>query len=145
MASPTALDALEATVDGPLRLYKRDAACFFDQFIIPETVRLWFGRPRLAAKDILEYTDMGLDKLRTHWTGIASLDPSKNLHPYCIAWPMLFAWSSLLAQSTLFYQCFQGGLRRNQVLSDDQIAPFNTKLNFALATDDIMMFARGNQ
>ena len=58
---------------------------------------------------------------------------------------MGFAWSSFLAQSTLLAKCFAGGLTRNQVLSDDHLSPYSTRLNFALATDDLLVFARGNQ
>ena len=55
------------------------------------------------------------------------------------------AWGSFLAQPTLLAQCFAGGLKRNQVLSDDHLSPYSTRLNFALATDDLLVFARGNQ
>ena len=65
------------------------------------------------------------------------------LHP--VSWPMGFAWRSFMAQSTSLHKCFAGRLKLNQALSDDHIAPFRTRLNFALATDDRIVFGRGDQ
>ena len=145
IASPSALLALESSNDKPLRLYKRDAACFFDQLALPAPLQKWFGRPRLKAGDIMRFTDMGVEELATYWSGSSTIVADHDIHPFCLSWPMGFAWSSFLAQSTLLHQCFLGGLRRNQVLADDHIAPFGSGLSFALATDDLMVFARGNQ
>ena len=88
---------------------------------------------------------MELKELTTYWSGSSDIVVDHDVHPFCLSWPMGFAWSSFLAQSTLLHQCLLGGLRRNQVLADDHIAPFATGLNFALATDDLMVFARGTQ
>ena len=145
IASPSALLALEATDGDPIRLYKRDAACFFDQLAIPDCMVQWFGRPRLPVDDILQFTDMGWDELRGFWRGRSECAHGIDAHPVCKCWPMGFAWSSFLAQSTLLHRCFAGGLKVSQVLSDDRLVPASSRLMFALATDDLMLFARGSQ
>ena len=145
LASPSALLALEASTDDPVRVYKRDAACFFDQLGLPQALHRWFGRPRVPVSDLLRFSEVSLEELRTFWVGDVELDATAVAHPFCKTWPMGFAWSSFLAQSTLLWHCFAGGLRRDLALADDVMPPARTRLAFGLATDDLMLFARGNQ
>ena len=65
IASPSGLLSLEASNAHPIRMYKRDAACFFDQLAIPEAMQRWLGRPRLVVSDILKFTDMSIAELGT--------------------------------------------------------------------------------
>ena len=85
--------------------------------------RAWFGRPVVSVRDVLRGTDMTIQELGSYWSGASPIDIDATLHPHCISWPMGFAWSSFLAQSSLLAQCFAGGLKRNQVLSDDHLSP----------------------
>ena len=145
IANPATLVFLESSIETPIYLYKRDARCFFDQLAIPAEIQRWFGRPRLNVSEMIKYGDISLDELRSYWCGSSSLSLDTIAHPLCLSWPMGFAWSSFLAQSTLLSLCLRGGLKLSQILSSDRVTPKSTRCNFALATDDLMIFGRGNQ
>ena len=145
IANPATLVFLESSKEAPIYLYKRDARCFFDQLAIPAEIQQWFGRPRLYVREMIKYGDTSLDELRRYWCGTATLTLDTIAHPLCLSWPMGFAWSSFLAQSTLLALCLRGGLKLSQILSSDRVTPNSTRCNFALATDDLMVFGRGNQ
>ena len=145
IANPATLVFLESSKEAPIYLYKRDARCFFDQLAIPAEIQQWFDRPRLYVREMIKYGDTSLDELRRYWCGTATLTLDTIAHPLCLSWPMGFAWSSFLAQSTLLALCLRGGLKLSQILSSDRVTPNSTRCNFALATDDLMVFGRGNQ
>ena len=145
LAGVTSLLDLEASVAEPLYIYKRDAKCFFDQLRLPDHLVDYFGRPSLVAADVLRYTDMGLGELSKHCVGFERVDSSTVLTPCCLTWPMGFSWSSYLAQSTLLACLYAAGVKENSIVADDKAAPAQLGLNVALATDDVIVFARGQQ
>ena len=55
---------------------------------------------------------------------------------------MGFSWSSFLAQSTLLQCLAVAGFDKHHMLADDKPPPANLDLAAALATDDVMIFAR---
>ena len=143
LAGVSALTDLEASPDEPVRVYKRDAKCFFDQLKLPAALQPFFGRPVLLASDILRHTDMGMVELRRHCGDISQLSTYSSLHPVCLTWPMGFSWSSYLAQSTLLHCLTVAGFGNGKLLADDCAPPKDLSLTVSLATDDVMLFARG--
>ena len=63
LAGVTALTDLEAGKLEPIKVYKRDAKCFFDQLALPHVLQPYFGRPSLPVSDILRHTDMSLAEI----------------------------------------------------------------------------------
>jgi len=144
IASQTALLNLEASVAKPIRVWKRDARCYFDQLALPPELRQWFGRPSLAAHELLG-AGMSWKEILFFWPHTSSIEPSTTIHPCCSTWPMGFSWSSFLAQSYLLSRCVAGGLNTDMILCDDLPPPSDLDLTFALATDDVGVFARGER
>jgi len=145
LANPTPLLNLTASREFPIRVYKRDARCYFDQLRTPDQVRPWLGRPALSVHDLLAYTDLSWDELRGHWVGDASLTRSSTVVPLCCSWPMGFAWSSYLAQSTLLGCCRRAGFGPARMLALDLPTPSHQEAVLALATDDVALFTAGSR
>ena len=108
LASPTALLYLEGSEQLPLRVWKRDARCFFDQLQTPHSIRHFLGRPGLYLRELLSchsvsggrekaITDSELASFCRH---IGPIDLDAYVFPCCASWPMGFSWSSFIAQST---------------------------------------------
>ena len=71
-------------------------------------------------------------------------DSNESVYPVCNTWPMGFSWSSFVAQSTLLEHCYAAGFKETQFLADDIDAPLCLDQTFFLATDDVMIFTRGD-
>ena len=150
LASPTSLLYLEGSEQLPLRVWKRDARCFFDQLQTPQGIRRCLGRPGLHLRELLSchlvsggreraITDNELAAFCSH---MGPIDLDAFVFPCCASWPMGFSWSSFIAQSTLLAQCNRVGLTDDRMLADDLLPPSRGTLRFALATDDVMIFDR---
>ena len=141
LATPSAFLNIEARPETPLRIWKRDAQCFFDQLALPVALRAWFGRPPLALADLTVYGGASRDELQYFCDG-----PLPNagalVHPVCCTWSMGFSWSSFIAQSTLLAKCRDAGLTDSRMLADD-LPPPARGLTYGLATDDVMIFDAG--
>ena len=96
LAGVSALTDLEAGTNDPIRVYKRDAQCFFDQLRLPCALRPFFGRPTLTAIDILRHTDMRLVELERYCIDIPAFSEQDTLHPVCLTWPMVFRGAATL-------------------------------------------------
>ena len=89
LLTPTSLLGLEASVEKPMLVSKRDGRCLFDQLRLPASLVPYMGRPPLRGRDIV---DTGLWDLRT----LRSLAPAAKslsltmLYPRSLAWPMGF-------------------------------------------------------
>ena len=141
LLSPSAMLLLEASVDRPLRLCKRDGRCLFDQLGLPAVLKDFMGRPPIRVAALLK---TGLLDRRT----LAELAPAargftdSSLHfPRSRVWPMGFSWSSYVAQCTMQTACHRAGLTQGMQLADDLPGPL-IGTAFGLATDDICIFVR---
>ena len=142
LAGVTALLDLEASAARPVRVYKRDAKCFFDQLGLAAHLQPYFGRPVLTVDDLLRHTDLTRAEIQRHCCFATDLASGTVLQPCCTTWPMGFAWSSFLAQSTLLHCLHQAGFPPSRMLADDKSPPVNLELAASLATDDVILFAR---
>jgi len=140
LANPTPLLWLEASTTHPLRVYKRDARCYFDQLRTPEGIRPWLGRPAVTVAELLAAGDLTLADVCRQCVGQPRLTPDSVVHPLCCSWPMGFSWSSFLAQTTLLGCCTRAGLGPSSLLTLDQPIPFDLRVTAALATDDVAIF-----
>ena len=66
------------------------------------------------------------------------------LWPHCSTWPMGFSWSSYLAQCCLLGCLRAAGVYAENMVADDLPPPRDLGCAVSFATDDIMVFARGN-
>ena len=66
LAGVTALLDLEATSARPIRIFKRDARCSFDQLSLDPTLQPYFGRSDVTVEDMLRFTDFSLAALQRH-------------------------------------------------------------------------------
>ena len=53
LASPSSFLYLEGSAALPIRVWKRDARCFFDQLATPHAIHEYLGRPPLRLRDLL--------------------------------------------------------------------------------------------
>ena len=130
LASPSALLYIEASKTKPLRIWKRDARCWFDQLKLPERLQPYFGRPplTLGALRSAHLHSAGREAAVTteemrSWCGGEILPEETLVHLCSCIWAMGFSWSAYLAQSTLLHHCFQAGLSRDLLLAEDLPPP----------------------
>ena len=99
------------------------------------------GRPSLRVRELVISGGVPLREVR-RLCGDRSLGLHDLVFPLSRVWPMGFSWSSFIAQSTMLSVCRSAGLGPSRVLCDSRPAPRDTREVFALATDDVMHFAR---
>ena len=87
---------------------------------------------------------MGVAELQRYRTDLPALSDQALLHPVCLTWPMGFSWCSYLAQSTLIHCLAIAGFGEGRILADDCLPPRDLSLTVSLATDDVMVFSRGD-
>ena len=146
LVSPSALLHLRASVDEPIRVSKRDAACWFDQLALPSSLRKWMARPSVGLGELMR---AGLTRQELKHM----LEPGETLEligqqllwPVSCCWPMGFSWSSYVARSFTLEVCAQAGLQREQALTCDQPTPDMNRTVFGAATDDVMIFSRSGE
>ena len=147
LASLSGFVCIELGPERLLRVTKRDARCYFDQFRLPPSLIKFIGRPSVTVDqlrkcgifhdDIVRY---GVDSESTF-----SGDEWKRLPGNAIVWPcwfvwrMGFAWSSYIAQESLFKICVRSGLLESMALGQRKPVPGCDSLFFSLATDDTMI------
>lgn len=126
LASPSCFSFQELQPGERLRVSKRDAQCYFDQFLLPECMQAYMGQPSVTREELLEH-------------GLANDDITEALHPQAFAsadewwpvsrvWCMGFSWSSAIGQQTLLSICKDAGLDDSIVLSPDADVPASTDL-----------------
>ena len=54
LASPSAFKGIDMSTAGQLRVSKRDGRCFFDQLLLPSSLRPFMGRPKVSVAELLE-------------------------------------------------------------------------------------------
>ena len=63
LASPSALLHLEASLERPLRVSKRDARCWFDQLSLVPALREWMGRPAVTLDELSSVAGMNSEEV----------------------------------------------------------------------------------
>ena len=153
IASPAALVDLEASVDAPVLLSKKDAKCYFDQLRLPSHLRPFFGRPPVRLHELLHHAALMdgaleeacaplMSELKVSWPALVKADP--QVFPVSCCWPMGFSWSSFIAQSHLLACCRAAGLAESMALADNRPSPLDMHEVFSLATDDVMHFTQND-
>ena len=125
----------------PLRVWKRDARCFFDQLAAPESLYECLGRPGLCLRELLDChlasdgrePPVSMEEMQRFCFDLSEVHLDDYVFPCCATWPMGFSWSSYLAQSTLLAQCAGVGLSTDRMLADDLLRPSTGTLRFACA------------
>ena len=120
-----------------LRMSKRDGRCFFDQLLLPGTLRGFMGRP-LVSRDELLGAGLTIDKLSA-FVGHDVSHAGSTFWACSRVWGMGFAWSSFVAQESLLAVCARAGLDERHALALGNALPVSTALMFSLATDDVMV------
>ena len=146
LADPASLTALEASVDRPLYVSTRDAACYFDQLKLNSTLAPYFVRPQVRVSELCEPLGLSsvdfadhfcIDDLRNFLLDDDGdkLDGAAWLAPVSLTWPMGFSHSSFVAQQLMSASCLAAGFE--QSLSKEGILPDGDKPSIAVATDDV--------
>ena len=139
LASPSTFCYQELRPGRRLEVSKRDAACYFDQLRLPPHLTKFMGRPRLYRQELLDAgcSATELDGLLAA-AGVRSRD---GWYPAARVWGMGFSWSSAVGQQVLMSLCADAGLGCSLVLSPAAPVPESLHLQFAVATDDVMIFS----
>ena len=139
LASPACFPHQELGPSDKLYVSKRDASCFFDQLALPDCLVPFMGRPWITRDELL-----GAGMTESELS--ASLRPDTDSdavgwHPVSLVWCMGFSWSSTVGQQTLLSICAQAGLTQDLIISPDGDIPHSLRLQYAVATDDAMIFS----
>ena len=122
-----------------LRVNKRDAEFYFDQIRLPYELEPYFARPFVSREELLN-AGLTTDELNSSLRDDATPDAS-GWHPVSKVWSMSFSWSSAVGQQNLLSICADAGLATEILVSPDDDVPLNMSLQFAVATDDVMIFS----
>ena len=150
LANPHALGDLEASADRPLWASARDGQSWFDQLLLPDSLKQYMGRPCICLQDLLGWQSpddgsLTLNELQTFVQddGGALVD-TDVVTPISLCWPMGFAWSSYAAQSTMVASVLKANFESNQFLVDEGALPTPNMPTVAVATDDVTAFVRAS-
>ena len=119
-----------------LRVTKRDCKTWFDQLLLHDSLRPFFGRPRVSQAELV---GVGLSSGNLRRSGAA---PGGNWFAPCSrVWPMGCSWSSCVAQCTFPRIASDAGFTSDLVLASDHALPDTLDLAFAVATCDLVLFS----
>jgi hypothetical protein len=139
LASPTVFSYQELKPGRRLEVSKRDAACYFDQLRLPDQLTKYMGRPRIWRSELLEAgcTPQELQSMLAE----SGASDAEAWYPASKVWGMGFSWSSAVGQQVLLSICERSGLDRHRVLAPTEPIPESLDLQYAVATDDVMIFS----
>lgn len=140
LADPSAFLAVDWDAGTRVVWSKRDAASFFDTLQCPVALRPWFGRPPVAAHELLSvWGASGGDLAAWHRDGIGSTSTDGLLYPCSQVWPMGYSWSSAIAQDVSLGLLRHGGFSEDQALCSAHPPPLDQRECLFVLTDDCLL------